>query len=319
MYTSKVFIYILLTALTFASCKNKVNDVKLIIDQVVLLDSLPSASGMVIHNKQIAIITDDAPFIYLSPLEKSEFRKVGITGTDTLLYRITKALKPDYESACKIRYYDRDYLLSFGSGSTKSLRDTLLMVSLDDASEQQRRSLTDIYTIMQQVTSTKPDAWNIEGATTIGNFIFLANRGNNKIISVPVFYFSESHRFEHVVPKIDFFQVELPEINSHEARLSGLSTVDEKTALFCASVEDTPDWLADGPILGSFIGLIDIEKKKVISAYPLLDAAGKTMIEKIESVEFVSKNEQGKLNIIAVTDNDKGSSKLFYLTLPAAK
>ncbi len=64
------------------------------------------------------------------------------------------------------------------------------------------------------------------------------------------------------LPVIDFHRAYLPQIDGKEARISGVCTIDDSQLLFSASVEDTPDWIKDGSILGSFVGIYSLKENK---------------------------------------------------------
>jgi hypothetical protein len=116
------------------------------------------------------------------------------------------------------------------------------------------------------------------------------------------------------IPAIDFHKANLPQIEGKEARLSGICTLDETHLLFSASVEDTPDWVSDGPILGSFVGIYSLKEKKVLASHLLRNKQGAIVKEKLESIEILHK-EGGTITCIAMADNDNGTSGLFRLKL----
>ncbi len=109
-------------------------------------------------------------------------------------------------------------------------------------------------------------------------------------------------------PKIK--QYHLPEINGIEAGFSGATRFIKKPAIiFTASVENTENAYDDGEILGSFIGMIDIENDKLSDSiqYTLIPALQEPL--KIESVTVDGKSSQNHLKVILVTDSDGGKSK----------
>ena len=116
-------------------------------------------------------------------------------------------------------------------------------------------------------------------------------------------------------PEATFQKIKLPAINGREARLSGACTLNDRQILFSASVEDTPDWTKDGPVLGSFIGSYNINRKTVDACYLLQDVTGKPMKEKIESLDILHSQESEAISIVAVSDDDNGISKLFRLRI----
>ncbi|MEO5647399.1 MAG: hypothetical protein ABIQ56_03495, partial [Chitinophagaceae bacterium] len=288
----------------------------LVIEETFLLDSLPSGSGIAYRNDSLFIISDDAPFIYQLSLKDFGIKKIPYNSLDTNLYRIPKAEKVDLESVTIGKEFGKEYLLAFGSGSKSPARDSLLRIDLHDYS-QAILSISDIYESMQASTNTNPQAWNIEGAAVLNDSLFLLNRGNNMVLCISMDHFTFP-KYGPISPGIVLHHkiIKLPSISNHEARFSGLAVIDNERALFCASVEDTPDWISDGPILGSFIGILNLQTRQIISTHLLADSSGKPLIEKLESVEFISKNDKDELSIYAISDDDKGSSKLFKIRIP---
>lgn len=302
----------------FIQCTHKPKPLLLTIEEMILLDSIPSASGMVLRNDSIFIISDDAPYIFQLSLKDFGFKKIALNGAGTNQYRISKKLKQDLESAAIARVYGKEYLFAFGSGSLSPTRDSMVIMDLTD---QKPFSIStgDLFKTMQVSTYTKQGAWNIEGASVFGDSLYLLNRAKNQVIVMPVMNLAGVVIGNFQSPKFmgSHFAIKLPSIGKREAKFSGLAAINNELGLFCASVEDAPDWISDGPILGSYIGIINIKKRQVLSTFLLADSLGKPMLEKLESVEFISKNANGELLILAITDNDNGSSKLFRIKLPA--
>lgn len=116
-------------------------------------------------------------------------------------------------------------------------------------------------------------------------------------------------------PTVSYFKIQLPFIGKYEARLSGLCTLNKTELFFCASVEDTPDWTKDGPVLGSYFGVCSLKEKQLKASYLFKDKQGKPLKEKIESVDILTRPNSEDIGFIAVGDNDNGSSKLWRLRL----
>jgi hypothetical protein len=192
------------------------------------------------------------------------------------------------------------------------------MLNTSDVTDNKIISIERFYKRLQGLTATDSTQWNIEGATIANDELILFNRGNNLIIRIKLNGFL-SHVLDggSAFPAIKYYKVKLPSINNHEARLSGACTFDDTHILFSASVEDTPDWTKDGPVLGSFIGIYSLTDNKVISSYLLQGTNKQPLKEKIESVDIRSKN-QNSHTVIAIGDNDIGTTNLFVLELKKA-
>jgi len=310
----KLLFYSIFTALLLLGCR-QVATKDLIIENSKKFDSIPSASGIVVLKDTAYIVTDDGTGIYTIDINTFSTTKIPIKGFDYQLYREDKSTKHDFEGACLIKWKGKDYLLAIGSGSNEKSRDSLLMLNIADHSEQHIISLRLFYNQLQKLTSTQPQQWNIEGISAAGTQLILINRGNNLMIECNTTIFLDwLFNSNKPFPKIEYQQLHLPSIYKHEARLSGICTIDDTHLLFCASVEDTPDWTKDGPVLGSYFGIYSMEKKQIIATYLLHDREDHPMKEKIESVEIVEKGENG-LVFLATGDNDNGSSTLFRIKL----
>src|SRR5689334_20280824 len=132
MYT-KSYLYILpiITFLT-AGCRNKQPTQMLIIEEEKLLNSIPSASGLVIENDTAWIVGDDATSIYRLNLTSFEQQKIPLKGFPADQYRLPKPVKHDLECANLISYNNKQYLLAFGSGTLPPYRDSVLLMNIHD-------------------------------------------------------------------------------------------------------------------------------------------------------------------------------------------
>jgi hypothetical protein len=313
-------VYLLLyctTTILCLSCTGHGSKFPLSIAEKKVLDSTPSGSGIVLKNDTAYIIGDDATGIYVMSLRNLQQRKIPIRGADHNQHRRAKSIKHDFESATLASWKGDEYLLAFGSGSTTILRDSMLMLRLPDFADTVI-SLQNFYSRLRILTLTDGKEWNIEGATVANDLLILFNRGNNLIIQFRLndfisYLFNDNAPF----PAIRYHRVKLPSIEKHGARLSGVCTLDDTHILFSAAVEDTPDWVNDGPVLGSFIGIYSLPDSTVVASYLLQDETGSPLKEKIESLDILQHAPGTGLILIAVGDNDNGTSSLFRLKLQA--
>lgn len=290
----------------------------LIVENEKLFDSIPSASGIAIKNEIAYIVSDDGTGIYKIDLKNFHQEKIPIAGLAFNEYREDKSIKHDFESACFATWQNREYLVAIGSGSG-SARDSMLMLNTGDYADQKIYSLKRFYQQLLLTTSTDSAQLNMEGLTIAGDSLIFLNRGNNLMLTCNVHdFFSFLVNGSNRIPEIRVRKVALPAIEKHEARFSGICTIDEKRLLFCASVENTPDWTKDGPVLGSYFGIYSLENGRVVATYLLKDREGKAIKEKIESVDILQ-NTKRDLIFLATVDNDNGSSKLFQLRLKGFK
>ena len=158
--------------------------------------------------------------------------------------------------------------------------------------------------------------FNIEGATIARQELYLFNRGNNMIIQVnwPEFIDYISSPSKKKFPNFIIHKVELPSIAGVQAGFSGACTLDDQTILFTASVEDTKNWVDDGEILGSYIGMMTLSSQgPQLKRSFLLEKDGKPIITKLESIDLVSASKE--LIVEAVADNDDGTSTCYRIRL----
>ncbi|HUP12843.1 MAG TPA: hypothetical protein VM187_11535, partial [Niastella sp.] len=233
----------LITILT-AGCREQQPSQMLIIEEEKLLNTIPSASGIVIENQTAWIVGDDATSIYRLNLTSFEQQKIPLKGFSAEQYRLPKTVKHDLECANLINYNDKQYLLAFGSGTLAPYRDSVLLLNINDTADQHLIPVQSLYKELQRLTATDSTQWNIEGSTIAGDSLILCNRGSNILISLHADSLMHYLLFAGApIPAIDFHKANLPQIEGKEARLSGLCTLDKTHLLFSASVEDTQDWV----------------------------------------------------------------------------
>lgn len=305
---------LLVLSASFWQCTSGSPQTSAEVEKEQLLDSIPSASGMVLQGDTVLLISDDAPFIYYLSLGDFRFTRTPVDELPDTVYRIPKEIKPDFEASVSGKMVGGEYLFSFGSGSQSPERDTLLVVDRANRTEQQKFSLTALYRRLQEATGTPAVQWNLEGAALAGDTLYLFNRGSNGIIALPWKDFTSFATGGGLqFPPLAYDTLNLPALQGKKARFSGACTLDEEHLLFSASVEDTPDWITDGPVLGSYIGVWNYRQKKLVATHLLRDGSGHTYREKVESVEVLKKEPNGDLLLAGVIDNDNGTSKLVHI------
>jgi len=87
--------------------------------------------------------------------------------------------------------------------------------------------------------------------------------------------------------------------------------------MFCASLEHTPNHIDDGPVFGSYMGIMHPDKKgkmEIVALEIIRNEKGKILKEKIESIAVIS-SETTNYNTLIISDNDNGVSKLFEVAI----
>lgn len=315
----KIVAIALWVLLTFIACRNGSNS-SLQIESVQYLKDVPSGSGIALHHDSLLIVGDDATNVFLLNTTDYGFTKIPLQHFDANTAREKKKVKHDFETASILRWNGAAYLTAFGSGSVQVYRDSLLLLNLANKNEQRLVSVGKLYKHLMQATSTDSLAWNIEASVTTGDSTYIFNRGNNMLIA-----FSTQNLLQYLLHSGEGFpastarRFSLPQYNGKQARISGACSVDNNLLLLSASIEDAPDWFHDGPILGSFVGLYSLKENRLMASGMLRDANGKVIAEKLESIELIGKSKTGRMKMLAIADNDDGSSKLYHLGWSAAE
>jgi hypothetical protein len=283
--------------------------------QQTLLDSIPSGSGMVMQKDSLYIVGDDAANVYKLHILSKAYTKIPLD--DASGYRLDRRVKPDYEAAVVVQYKGKDYLLALGSGSMSPHRDSLLIMNMVTV-EQAKISLAPLYGAFRKV-SGKDTEINIEGIAIAGNNAYILNRSKGYVYrmnrdELMSYIFSPSY----TLPAFKTYQVKLPEKRGLTAGLSGACKLDEGRLLICASLENTPNATTDGEVRGSYIGILDVSNDKEIKLEAIgmvRDGKRKKLKEKVESLVYLGKDNENKIRILAVADNDNGTSKLLELSV----
>jgi hypothetical protein len=115
------------------------------------------------------------------------------------------------------------------------------------------------------------------------------------------------------VPEVQRQFFRLPTIEGKPAGFSG-ATVFENKLFITASVEDTNDAVADGAVLGSFVGLLPLAEPSrnappaSLKLIQLVLPNGQPYRGKVESVAVRRLIGPGKYELLLVTDDDAGGS-----------
>src|SRR2546428_125071 len=105
------FVYALVV---ISSCAKRDKPQPLIINYKVVLDSIPSGSGIVVNANSAYIVGDDATGLYQLNLSNLQTRKLSISGLDIMQYREPKSTKHDFEALTQLYWHGNDYLLALG-------------------------------------------------------------------------------------------------------------------------------------------------------------------------------------------------------------
>lgn len=288
--------------------------------ETVLLH-LPSASGVEIIGPTAYLVSDDAPLLYL--LDAATLAPVGqvqlFETTDFGTGRIPKAAKPDLESmAAVVSPTGAAGLLLCGSGSRPN-RETGYFVGLPAADAPtsatprfvQHLDLSGLYA---QLRARLPAGatLNLEATATTATELLLLQRtvgGGPALLFVLPLEATLAHLFELRGPApapTRVLSFALPALGGHVAGFSGATYVAGRL-LVTASVEATADAVADGAVLGSFVGVVDLATQTATFAR-LAWADGRAYLGKVEGLAVRRTRGPSWLELLLVTDDDQGGS-----------
>lgn len=288
------------------------------VTSIVELTEVPSASGIEHVGDEYFVVGDNSSWLYVLDRSFNMSSKFSL-GTYAADERgvITKSKKHDFEAMTEINWNGENYLFIFGSGSKQPYRFEGKVIDLREKNTVRTFSLQKLYDHIRDEAKLEPSELNIEAAAEVNGKLYLLNRGKNKLIVMNVEHFMEFIHQKSAKLKLKVYSIDLPEINDIRAGFSGAAGDQEHNRIvFTASVEDTDDWVQDGEILGSYLGVIDLENIQQHYRPETVQLVGKDKREKfkVESITIVE-SQGDKMNCVLVTDNDGLNSELLTISI----
>ncbi|MFN8576650.1 MAG: hypothetical protein U0354_07320 [Candidatus Sericytochromatia bacterium] len=288
----------------------------------IILENLPSASGVDVFQDKIYIIGDDSPLLYILDKNYNLLEKIEIFKTEHFSSgRIPKKLKEDLECSTIINYENQDYLLLAGSGSNENRNNAYLINLATNYIE--KFSLKLIYSLFLDIYEDI-SLINVEGVCNDDTFVYFFNRGGKNSPNL-VLRMRVSHLFEYFKTKnienfsYMLYNFELPSINNINSGFSGATFFDNKI-FFTSSVENTDNAIDDGEVLGSLIGVANYEFENNLEIVEYSKLTENNIISKlkIESITILSK-ENNKYKALLVEDDDLGGSQILEALIELEK
>lgn len=312
----KLLVFILMVF--FASCGFTQTLVQAKIKSIDTLE-ITSASGLERLNEHWLIVGDDAPDVHVLDSNFNLVRKVQIaSGKDLKGNRLKKSEKPDYEAMVILPWGNDKDALIFGSGNS-SKRRKLVRIDFDKGYDFsiEEYSLKKFYKHLRKEADLSKNELNIEGAAVWDKKLILLNRYNNQVYILKVDEFKEYIKDSDTdKPEISIHQFDTPTLDGNSSGFSGAEVIEELGILvFTASVEQNPYWVNPDEIIGSYIGILDLnelENKSPVHA-PIMYQSN-MFSGKVEGVVCVGYDEN-HLKLVCVTDNDEGQSLLLEIEL----
>lgn len=277
------------------------------------LDGVSAASGIEILEDRIYIVGDNTPWLYQLNDTFQVTHKFQIASDSGMVDGvIPKNFKPDFEATALIGWNGKPALLVFGSGSKSPEREFLVSLNPDTGQQVQTWPMGNVYKAARKTAGLKKKDFNIEAAVATATDLYLFNRGENQIFQYRLDEFLQMLESGTAAPPTGIYPVQLPAIRGIRSGFSGAALIPgENKILFTASVENTENWIDDGEILGSFVGVIDLA---ALHGHPApecrqLKENGRPMTVKIESVA-VQRVSPEAIRLLLVADSDDGKSEL---------
>lgn len=282
------------------------------------LPEVPSASGIEYIDKSFYVIGDNAPWIYVLDTSFQQISKYALGKyRKTKEGLLPKSEKHDFEAMTELSWEGKKYLFVFGSGSKEPYRFEGKMLDLEALGVVKTFSLHALYDRICEEAKLDANELNIEAAAEVDGKLYLFNRGKNKLIQMDVKQFMAFILGKKNLLKLKVYSIDLPEINGIRSGFSGAAGDSKHNRIvFTSSVENTDDWVQDGEILGSFIGVIDLENVQQHYTPETVQLIGKNKEErfKVESIALMT-NERQTIECVVVTDNDGHSSELMTVSI----
>lgn len=316
MKLATFILILILIPLSVKKCNKSKPDFKL--KGIFELREIASASGIEETSWGRFIIGDDSPYLFRLNGKNEVEERIRISPDRDLpdsLYE--KAVKPDFEAIAKVGSTGQR-LYIFGSGSKSPERDILVEINFSERIETHEFSLVRFYETLRSSANLTPAQLNIEAAEVYKGSLYLFNRGENLIAKYSLAEVEAHLKKKDPVPVPEIFRYSLPEIKGIQAGFSGASFAPEAEAfILTATVENTANWIDDGEVLGSFVGVLkieDIQYENGITWTGIVEGENHLSI-KVESVTVLPPFQRKKAELLLVTDSDGGISQILRATL----
>ncbi|GHA74316.1 DUF6929 family protein [Pontibacter akesuensis] len=290
--------------------------------------NIPSASGVERVQDSYYIMGDDSPFLYKLNEQFQLLEQHALFDTAEFSSgRIPKASKPDLESMAHFTYGRDEMLLLLGSGASEA-RNRGFLVNLSEGNAVRELDMSRFYTFLKHVLKLETEGeLNLEGLALDKTYVYLLQRpaggGANVLIRLDADAFKRFVMEGAEIPAAAVYHFTLPAMGQNKASFSGAYASGDRL-FFTASVEDTPNAIEDGEVLGSYIGVIDLnalpyatDSNNPLNVPTVLiqNSDGSPYLGKAESLVVLAGEEQGQYEVVVVSDDDLGHSELLEVQL----
>lgn len=246
-----------------------------------------SASGLFYKDNSLYIVSDNSGFLYEYHMNSQDLKRHPLV--ENPLENTIKKDKSDFEAVTS--YQDTLYI--FGSGSTPK-RNKMVEFDLSQKKKIKSNNLTDLYAVMQNFASIKPEDFNIEGVIHDGENWYFFNRGNG-ISNKNTLFSLHAKKLDQEFSLLSN-DYKLPKIKGVRTSFTDAILV-ENSIYFLATAENTQSTYDDGEVLGSIIGRINLETMKIDFTKKI------TSTNKFEGLTLYKK-DNNKIEFLLCEDKD---------------
>lgn len=233
----------------------------------------------------------------------------SIQGADTFSAADgTKRLKPDVESACTLPVTGSEGALLLGSGSLDTRMRAALVTRGRDGWQVTAAELAPLYERVADALGIAMDLLNLEGACLVGSALRWFQRGHAAgaasaavDVAFPALLAAVTgDGSSDAVAVTAAATYDLGEVAGVPLAITDAAALPDGRIVVSAAAEDAPDPVADGPIVGSAIALIDHHGVVDVMQLP---RAPDGPVWKVEGLGFRSMTGN-RIRLLAVVDQD---------------
>lgn len=220
----------------------------------------------------------------------------------------TKHLKPDVEAACEVRLADAHAVILLGSGSTTGrMRGSLVELDANGPGSSVS-SLEGLYGRVAQVLEIGLDDLNLEGACLVGDRLRWFSRGNlaaglpSASVDLDLQGLLSAMRGTldpAAVSVSSPLRYDLGEVDGVGLAVTDAVALPDGRVLLSAAAEDTPDAVADGPVVASAIVVVGRDELVAVARLP----RSGVRVHKIEGLGLLAV-QPDRVRLLAVVDAD---------------
>lgn len=266
---------------------------KLILEAFISISGITAASGIVYHDNQLHIVSDNSNYIYSYHLTGQKLSKTALQQSHPM-ERVAKADKLDLESIT----FDGNHYYLYGSGSTNNRNNRFIW----DGKTIIKEDYSKIYTFLMETFHISKEDFNIEGVVHLKDKILFFNRGNGpQGINAVLEYHPSAMDQSRCIPIL------LPKLNGITTGFSDATLVGDDI-YFIATAEDAKSTYLDGEIGGSILGKLPSDLSTKAETFEIPEK------HKFEGITLKEKTDE-ELVFLLCEDSDSDDDNLTIYSL----